>query len=177
VGYDAKTHQVITLDDIGRIIRGEVQNWKEVGGDDRPIAIYGRDHNSGSYAFFRHRVLHDEEFSLDVLSLVGTASIVDSVSKDLNGIGYGGIAYVAGAKNLRLKAAADAAAVAATPENVRDGSYPLARTLWFHVADPRSADTANFIAWVLSDAGQTVVREVGFYPLAPPASAGAAKAS
>jgi phosphate transport system substrate-binding protein len=168
---EANPVDAISLDDLARVFRGEIHSWHELGGDDAPIAIYGRDHNSGSYAFFRHRVLHDEEFSLDVLNLVGTASIVDSVTKDRNGIGYGGIAYVAGAKNLRLKADASAPAVAATLENARDGSYALARQLWFLVAEPRDEDTARFIAWVLSDAGQTVVREVGFYPLAPAAAA------
>ena len=163
---EANPVDAISLDDLAKVFRGEITSWRELGGDDLPIAIYGRDHTSGSYAFFRHRVLHDEDFSLDVLNLVGTASIVDSVTKDRNGIGYGGIAYIAGSKNLRLKATPDAPAVAATPENARDGSYALARQLWFHVAEPHDEDTTRFVAWVLSDAGQSVVGEVGFYPLA-----------
>jgi phosphate transport system substrate-binding protein len=154
----------LSLPDLARVFRGDVHDWKDLGGRDAPIALYGRDHNSGSWAFLRHQVLHDEDFSLDVLNLVGTASIVDSVAKDPNGIGYGGIAYAAGLKNLRL-APEGGAPVAATVENVRNGTYPLARKLWFHVAQPTDDDTAKFVAWVLSPAGQSVVGEVGFYPL------------
>jgi len=160
----------LSLDDLRRIFRGEVTSWRELGGNDAPIAIYGRDHNSGTNAFFRHEILHDEDFGLEVLNLVGTASVVDSVAKDRNGIGYGGIAYVAGAKKLHLKAGPDALAVAATDEHVRDGSYPLSRRLWLHVAEPHDADTAGFLAWVQSDAGQGVVSQVGFYPLAAQAT-------
>lgn len=155
----------ISLPDLARVFRGEVHDWKELGGRDTPIALYGRDHNSGSWAFLRHQVLHDEDFSLDVLNLVGTASIVDSVQKDPNGIGYGGVAYASGLKNLRLAHESGGTPVAATVENVRNGTYPLARKLWFHVAEPSDEDTAAFVAWVLSPAGQSVVGEVGFYPL------------
>ncbi len=162
----------LTLPDLARVFRGEVGDWKELGGRDAPIALYGRDHNSGSWAFLRHHVLHDEDFSLDVLNLVGTASIVDSVAKDANGIGYGGIAYAAGLKNLRLANAEGGAPVAATVENVRNGTYPLARKLWFHVAQPTDDDTTKFLAWVLSPAGQGVVGEVGFYPLQQTAASG-----
>lgn len=161
----------MTLPDLARVFRGEVHDWKELGGRDAPIALYGRDHNSGSWAFLRHHVLHDEDFSLDVLNLVGTASIVDSVAKDANGIGYGGIAYAAGLKNLRLSDDRGAP-VAATIENVRNGTYPLARKLWFHVAQPTDEDTARFLEWVLSAAGQSVVGEVGFYPLQQSAPSG-----
>ena len=165
VVHESNPVGALSLDDLARVFRGDVKSWRELGGRDAPIALYGRDHNSGSWAFFRHEILNDEDFAIDVLNLVGTASVVDSVAKDPNGIGYGGVAYVAGAKNVRLKRSADAPAAAATLENVRNGSYPLARRLWFHVAEPRDADTARFVDWVLGAAGQRIVTQVGFYPL------------
>jgi phosphate transport system substrate-binding protein len=165
VVHESNPVNELSLDQLRRIFSGEVTSWAELGGRDAPIAIYGRDHNSGSNAFFRHEILHDEDFALEVLNLVGTASVVDSVAKDRHGIGYGGIAYVGGAKKLRLKTRSEAAAVAATDENVRNGSYPLARRLWLFVAEPHDDDTARFLAWVQSAAGQSVVAQVGFYPL------------
>ena len=167
---DANPVDALSLLDLARVFRGEVHDWKELGGRDAPIALYGRDHNSGSWAFLRHQVLHDDDFSLDVLNLVGTASVVDSVAKDPNGIGYGGVAYASGLKNLRLAKDGGSAPVAATVENVRSGTYPLARKLWFHVAEPTDADTASFLAWVLGPDGQSVIGEVGFYPLQSSAS-------
>jgi phosphate transport system substrate-binding protein len=156
----------LSLDELGRIFLGERTSWHEVGGPAVPIAIYGRDHNSGSWGFFRRVVLGDQDFSLDMLSLVGTASVFDSVAKDPHGIGFGGIAYAtAGAKKLRLRRAPDAPAIEATVGNARNGSYPLARTLYFHVAEPLDADTQRFVDWVLGERGQRVVREVGYFPL------------
>lgn len=171
VVHESNPVEALSLPDLARVFRGEVHGWAEVGGRDAPIALYGRDHNSGSWAFLRHQVLHDEDFSLDVLNLVGTASIVDSVAKDPNGIGYGGIAYAAGLKNLALRTDAGGTPVAATVENVRNGSYPLSRRLWLHVAQPYDEDVARFLAWVQSPAGQSVVTAVGFYPL-PSGAAG-----
>ena len=165
VVHESNPVDVLTLADLARVFRGEVQSWSDLGGRAAPIALYGRDHNSGSWAFFRHQVLHDGDFSLDVLNLVGTASIVDSVAKDPNGIGYGGIAYAAGLKNVRLAPVAGAPPVAATVENVRNGTYPLARRLWLHVAEPHDQDVADFLVWVRGRSGQAVVSEVGFYPL------------
>jgi len=156
----------LSLDELRAIFLGERRRWEELGGPERPIAIYGRDHSSGSWTFFRQQVLDGQDFSLDMLSLVGTASVFDSVAKDPNGIGFGGIAYAKdGTKKLRLRGGPDGPAVEPTFENARDGSYPLARTLFFHVVEPRDADTQRFVDWVLGDRGQRVVREVGYYPL------------
>jgi len=166
VVHESNPVSALSIDDLRRLFRGEVTSWREIGGNDAPIAIYGRDHNSGTNAFFRHEVLNDDDFGLDVLHLVGTASVVDSVSKDRHAIGYGGIAYVAGAKKLQIKARPDGPAVAATDENVRNGTYPLSRRLWLHVSEPHDEDTARFLEWVQTPAGQGVVAQVGFYPLA-----------
>lgn len=170
VVHESNPVTTLSIDDLRRIFRGDVVSWRELGGGDAPIAIYGRDHNSGTNAFFRHEILDDEDFGLDVLHLVGTASVVDSVVKDRHAIGYGGIAYVAGAKKLQIRARPDSPAVAATDQNVRNGSYPLSRRLWLHVAEPHDEDTARFLAWVQSPAGQGIVKQVGFYPLAAQAA-------
>ncbi|MBM4242544.1 MAG: PstS family phosphate ABC transporter substrate-binding protein [Deltaproteobacteria bacterium] len=162
---EANPVDVLTLSDLARVFRGEVQDWKELGGSTAPIAIYGRDHSSGSWTFFRRQVLHDDDFSVDALNLVGTASIVDSVAKDVNGIGYGGIAYAGGLKHVRLAKDAGGTPVAATVESVRNGTYPLARRLWLHVTEPHDEDVARFLAWVRGPAGQGVVAGVGFFPL------------
>jgi len=156
----------LSLDDLRQIFLGARTSWQQLGGPSVPIAIYGRDHSSGSWGFFRRVVLGGQDFSLDMLSLVGTASVFDSVAKDPHGIGFGGIAYAtAGAKKLRLRRNPEAPAIEATFENARSGTYPLARTLYFHVAEPRDEDTRRFVDWVLGERGQSVVREVGYFPL------------
>ncbi len=166
VVHESNPIDALTLAELEDVFLGRRTSLRELGGPDAPIAIYGRDHSSGSYGFFRREVLRGQDFSLDMLTLVGTASVVDSVAKDPHGIGFGGIAYAsAGAKKLGLRTAPGEPPVAATVENARSGRYPLARKLWLHVVEPADEDTRRFVEWVQGERGQKVVRDVGYFPL------------
>jgi len=147
------------------IYTGQITNWKDVGGPDAPIVVYGRENSSGTYVFFKEHVLEGVDFAPGVQTLPGTSAVADAVGKDPNGIGYGGYAYGGSVKHLDVAADAGSPAVAPNEANVRDGSYPLARSLfWYTRANP-SAETKALIDWVLSDAGQAVVKDVGYFPL------------
>ena len=154
----------LTLPDLARVFRGEVVDWKELGGSTRRSRSTARDHNSNRGPSSATTSCTTRTSRSTCLNLVGTASIVDSVAKDANGIGYGGIAYAAGSRTCASRECWGGAPVAATVENVRNGTHPLARKLWFHVAQPTDDDTTKFLAWVLSPAGGGR-RRVGFYPL------------
>src|SRR5690349_2088931 len=85
--------KALTIAQISDIYTGKAKNWKQVGGPDAPIVVYGRESSSGTYDYFREHVLNKADFSPTVQTLQGTAAIVNAVGKDKNGIGYGGIAY------------------------------------------------------------------------------------
>jgi phosphate transport system substrate-binding protein len=155
----------ISLPQARKIYTGQITNWKEIGGPDAPITIYSRENNSGTYVFFKEHVLQNDDFDPSAQTLPGTASVVNAVSKDPNGIGYGGIAYAEGIKPLLIKKDDNAPAVEGTLENAQSGKYGLARELYFYTFPGKNAAADAFVAWVVSPDGQALVEQVGYYPL------------
>ncbi len=155
----------ISLPQARKIYTGQITNWKEIGGPDAPITIYSRENNSGTYVFFKEHVLQNDDFDPSAQTLPGTASVVNAVSKDANGIGYGGIAYAEGIKPLLIKKDDNAPPVEGTLENAQSGKYGLARELYFYMFPGKNAAADAFAAWVVSPDGQALVEQVGYYPL------------
>jgi len=155
----------ISLPQARKIYTGTITNWKELGGPDAPITLYSRENNSGTYVFFKEHVLQNDDFDPSAQTLPGTASVVNAVSKDANGIGYGGIAYAEGIKPLLIKKDDNAPAVQGTLENAQSGKYGLARELYFYMFPGKNAAADTFAAWVVSPDGQALVEQVGYYPL------------
>jgi phosphate transport system substrate-binding protein len=100
-----------------------VTNWKAVGGADAPIVLYSRENSSGTYVFFKDNVLKGEDFAASAQTLPGTAAVVNAVSKEKNGIGYGGAAYAKGVKEVKI---VGKDGQAATDAERASGKYPLA---------------------------------------------------
>jgi phosphate transport system substrate-binding protein len=147
------------------IYTGAITNWKEVGGPDAQIILYGRENNSGTYAFFKEHVLSEEDYDARTQTLPGTAAVVNAVAKDKNGIGYGGIAWATGVRFAAVKKDDSAAAVLPSMETVSNGSYPIARELyWFFNGKP-SGDLKKLVNWTLSTAGQKLAEEIDYVPL------------
>jgi phosphate transport system substrate-binding protein len=164
----------LTLTQLKGIFRGEITRWSELGGPDRPIILYSRENNSGTYAYFKEHVLEDEDFATTAQTLPGTAAVINAVSRDVNGIGYGGIAYAEGVRTVPVSREGETP-VEPTLANATSGRYPLARYLYLYTAGAPSGLAARYIEFVLSPAGQRIVEGIGYYPL-PPATQGAAPA-
>ena len=165
--YLAETNpiQKLTLDQLRAIYEGRVTNWKQVGGKDATIVLYGRENSSGTYVFFKDNVLGGRDFSPRVQTLPGTAAVVNAVSKDPNGIGYGGAAYAKGVRDCAIQKDAKSPAILPTAATVKDGSYPLWRHLFFYLRKKPEGDTKKFVDWILSPAGQRLATQVGYFPL------------
>jgi phosphate transport system substrate-binding protein len=156
----------LTVEQLELIFTGKIRNWKEVGGNDAPITVYSRENSSGTYEFFKEHVLKGKDFAASAQTMPGTAAVLQAVAKDKNGIGYGGAAYGAGAKHLAIKKDAASPAVEPTEENVVSGSYPIWRHLFIYVNPALDkGDVAAYLSWIRTDAGQKVVKEVGYFPL------------
>lgn len=152
-----------------------VQRFGELGleGDwaARALQRYGRNSASGTYGYFKHRVLCDGDFINNVNELPGSASVVQAVAGSLNGIGYASIGFRnSGAKPLAL-AASGQDFVLPTPENVKNGRYPLSRYLYIYINKapglPLEPLTAAFLERVLSPEGQKQAAHDGYLPLPP----------
>jgi phosphate transport system substrate-binding protein len=136
----------------------------------RDIQLYGRNSVSGTYGYFKEKALCDGDFKNSVNEQPGSASVVQSVSTSLNGIGYSGIGYkTSGVRAVPLAKKSGDAFVDATPENAIEGSYPLSRFLYVYVNKhpnrPLSPLVLEFLKMVLSKTGQEVVVKDGYVPL------------
>jgi phosphate transport system substrate-binding protein len=155
----------ISMEQLRDVFLGKITNWKDLGGPDNRIIVYSRENSSGTYVFFKDNVLGGRDFTPRAQTMPGTASVVNAVTKEKFGIGYGGAAFAKGLKILKLKKDASSPAIAPDLQTVKSGTYPLARPLFFYVRNKPSGDIKSFVDWVLSDEGQGVVGKVGYYPI------------
>jgi len=156
--------QSLTIAQLKDIFQGKVKNWKEVGGPDAPMILYGRESSSGTYDYFREHVLEKGDFSPTVQTLQGTAAIINAVGRDKNGIGYGGIAYAKEVRALGV-AATGKPPIVPSEATVADGTYPLSRKLFFYYASNAPERVTKFADWALTPEAQDLVTKVGYFPL------------
>jgi phosphate transport system substrate-binding protein len=168
--------QVDALFSSTRKCRGQqdITTWGQVGltGDwqDRAIQLYGRNSVSGTYGYFKKKALCKGDFKNTVNEQPGSASVVQSVSNSINGIGYSGIGYkTSDVKTLALAKKEDQPLVPANKKTAAKGQYPLARFLYVYVNKapnkPLPPLETEFLKMVLSKTGQMVVVKDGYVPL------------
>ncbi|MEO7096444.1 MAG: phosphate ABC transporter substrate-binding protein [Polyangiales bacterium] len=162
---DKNKIDTLDLDQLMKIYLGQTTNWKDVGGADHKITLYGRENNSGTYGYFKEHVLKNKAFAAETQTLSGTSAVVNAVKGDEFGIGYGGIAYAGGIRLLKVKKTAADPAIEPKLETATDGSYPISRFLFIYTAGEPKGSAKEFLTWTLSDEGQKVVNDVGYFPL------------
>jgi phosphate transport system substrate-binding protein len=155
----------LTLEQVSAIYTGSITNWKTVGGADERIIVYGRENNSGTYVYFRDVVLKGRDYAGTMQSMPGTAAVVNAVSKDKYGIGYGGAAYGKGIRFIKVRKDAATPGYDPTAENVKAGNYPITRFLYLYLRSKPVGATKRYVDWILSDEGQAVVQKVGYFPI------------
>jgi len=151
----------------------DVDRWGDLGltGDwtGKDVQLYGRNSVSGTYGYFKKKALCKGDFKNSVNEQPGSASVVQSVSASLNGIGYSGIGYqTSGVRALPLSKKGDNY-VEANMANAISKKYPLSRFLYVYVnKHPNKALApmdAEFLKMVLSKSGQKIVEKDGYIPL------------
>jgi phosphate transport system substrate-binding protein len=152
----------------------DVTRWGKLGlsgaWTNRDIQIFGRNSVSGTYGYFKKKGLCKGDYKANVNEQPGSASVVQSVTASINGIGYSGIGYkTSGVKAVPLTKKAGKPFIAATADNAANGTYPLSRYLWVYVNKhpnkPLAPLEREFVKMVLSKAGQQVVIKDGYIPL------------
>lgn len=153
---------------------GNLSEWGQLGLEgswaDRSIQLYGRNSVSGTYGYFKEHALCKGDFKNTVNEQPGSASVVQSISSSLNGIGYSGIGYTTSSvRTVPLASGSGKPFVSASAENAINGTYSLARFLYIYInKEPgKTPDplTAEFLRMVLSRDGQSVVIKDGYIPL------------
>lgn len=161
----------ISPEDVGKLFRGEITNWKQLGGNDAPVTLYGRQPNSGTYVFFQEHVLGNKDYSQKMNQMNGSAQIIEAIAKDGSAIGYTGVGYIfgedgkvfSGIKPLDI-VAKDGQAVSPTDSAaVKSGKYPLARNLMQYVNGKPRGEVLELLRFSLSEEGQKIAEKQGFY--------------
>ena len=151
-----------------------IATWGQAGATgslaDKSIQIYGRNSVSGTYGYYKKKALCKGDYKSSVNEQPGSASVVQSVSASLNGIGYSGIGYkTAGVKALAIAKKAGGKQIEPTNENALNGTYPLARVLYVYVnkAPNKAIEPVigEFVKLVLSKQGQEAVVKDGYIPV------------
>ncbi|MGD1045436.1 MAG: phosphate ABC transporter substrate-binding protein [Bacteroidota bacterium] len=164
----------LTIDQLADIFTGRIKNWKELGGRDAKIVLLSREVNSGTHVYFKEHVLRHgkadgkEEFAAEALLLSSSQAIADEVAQNQDAIGYYGMGYIT-AKEKAIKVAKDKNSPyeAPTMENVISGAYPISRPLLMYTKGEPQGLAKTFIDYVLSPAGQQIVKKLDFVPVKP----------
>jgi phosphate transport system substrate-binding protein len=154
----------LTVKQLGEIFKGNIKNWKEVGGADAEIKLYGRENSSGTYVFFQENVVKGD-YAPSCQTLPGTAAVVNAVKKDPAGIGYGGAAYAEGIEICKVKKDDKSTGFVPTAETIKTGEYPITRYLYMYLRNKPTGAMKSYIDWILSPEGQKLVVEVGYFPV------------
>ncbi|MBU0512301.1 MAG: phosphate ABC transporter substrate-binding protein [Chloroflexi bacterium] len=162
----------LTLEQISDIYSGKIDNWSQVGGDDRPIVRLSRETNSGTHVYFLEQVLRlgDKEnqtlFSPSTLLLPSSEGISVEIRQNPNAIGYDGLGYVT--HDMKVVAVARKAGgpyIYPAAETVDSGAYPIARDLYMYTDGEPSGAIEAYLNWILSPEAQMIVTELGFVPV------------
>ncbi len=164
----------LTLQQISDIYSGKVNNWSEVGGEDRPIVRLSRETNSGTHVYFLEEVLRLGEkesktlFSTNTLLLPSSEGISAEIRHNPNAIGYDGLGYVTeDMKVVGVAVEPGTAYIMPSADSVNNEEYPIARDLYMYTNGEPTGAIEAYLAWILSPEAQTIVTELGFVPITP----------
>lgn len=152
---------------------GTLTKWSQLGVrvpgcvSDTIVRI-SRQSSSGTYDFFRERVLDRHDFKLGSLDLSGSKEVVELVSTTPCAIGYSGMGYATPhVKMLKVARIAGGVPHAPTVNATWSEDYPIARSLHMYTVGQPSGPVKAYIDWVLSGDGQRVLEQSGYVPLPP----------
>lgn len=162
----------LTIKQLSDIFTGKITNWRALGGPDRKIVALSRERNSGTHVFFLESVVklgqkkNPNEFAAEVLMMPSSQAIVEEVVSNPSAIGYIGLGYL----NNRQKALAIAKDengpyLVPNLRTVKEKRYPISRSLLFYTNGTPETRVQSFIDYVLSPAGQAVVKKMDFVPI------------
>jgi len=166
----------LTMAQVGALYRGEVKNWKAVGGSEKAVSLYGRQSNSGTYVFMQEFVLGNKNYSTDMKEMNGNAQIIEGILQDEGAVGYVGVGYLydqsgrirKGLKIIEISKEPNGTAYLPTDKAAVDsGNYPISRPLFMATNGKPKGDAAKFLAWVSGPEGQTIVEREGFFAIGP----------
>lgn len=163
---------LLTLEQVAQIYKGEINNWSELGGEDRPIVRLSRETNSGTHVYFLEQVIrlgdkeNKEIFSANTLLLPSSEGIISEVRDNPNAIGYDGLGYVTDeVKVLGIAREKGGEYVMPSVETVNSNTYAISRDLYMYSRADAKQPVLDYLNWILSPEAQEIVGEQGFVPV------------
>jgi phosphate transport system substrate-binding protein len=162
----------LNLQQLSDIYSGKVNNWSEVGGEDRIIVKLSRETNSGTHVFFLENVIrlgNPEDktlFAVDTLLLPSSEGITAETRDNPNAIGYDGLGYVTpDVKVITVARDSMSEYVYPSAETVNSGMYPISRDLYMYTNNQSAGVVAEYIDWIMTSEAQSIVTDLGFVPI------------
>jgi phosphate transport system substrate-binding protein len=162
----------LSIEQLSLIYRGLINNWRELGGENRPIVRLSRETNSGTHVYFLEEVIrlgqsdNHEIFSADTLLLPSSEGIISEVSDNPNAIGYDGLGYVTPhVKVVAVGVDPDGPFIMPSIESVNNLTYPISRDLYVYTRHDASPVVLDYLEWILSSEAQSIVSDLGFVPI------------
>lgn len=161
----------LTISQLSLVFGGNITNWKEIGGEDKKITLYGRQSTSGTYTYFMEEVVKGD-YSPQIRNMEGNQAIIEAIRQDASGIGYVGVGYLVdengiqltGIKTISVARTTDSEYINPLDESKLD-NYPISRKLYQYVSKNSTEDFKNLLLFELSKEGQEIVKKSGFIPL------------
>ncbi len=163
--HPSNSIDALSSEQIAGLFSGRISDWSDIGGRAGRVSIYARDKNSGTWDSFKSMILkkNNVELSETAQRFESSSLLSEKVSNDVNAIGFIGLPYVKQAKALAVADTANSMAIYPTAFTVATEDYPLSRRLYLYTPEtPKSPLIREFVGFVLSEAGQQIVKETGF---------------
>lgn len=165
----------LTIAQLSDLFTGKVHNWSEVGGPDIQVRLISRPNYSGTFSFFRDKVLRHgndkgpEDYAAGAEFVEENGAILEKVAREPGAISYVGIGWVTAAvKTLGVAPKPGQPAVRAGVATVRTGTYPIYRPLLMYSRGEPHGPAREMLAFILSSDGQKLVAKNDFVPTDSP---------
>ncbi len=165
----------LTIQQLSDIYSGKINNWSEVGGENRVIVRLSRETNSGTHVFFLENVIRLGDlnnktlFASDTLLLPSSEGITAETRDNPNAIGYDGLGYVTSeVKVIAIGGSASRLFILPSADTVNNGEYPIARDLYMYTDGQPAGAVLDYLNWIMTPEAQDIVTQLGFVPIKSP---------
>lgn len=151
----------LTEAQVTAIFKGEITNWKDVGGADGDIVVVSREESSGTRGAFEELLEFQDALTADAMVVEGNGGVQTTVGGNENSIGY--VSFASLDDSVK---AIDVEGVTPTVENVLNKTYPVSRPFMMVYFEDSLSDIGNaFVEFAMSEEGQAIVEENGAIPV------------
>ena len=156
---------VLMYEELENVFKGKFRNWKQLGGKDAPIIVYGVGTNTAAGELFGEEVLNGKGVTNDV-QIVAQEALFKTIAENPNAIGFGPFAQANGVRALDIKRTYSSTPVRPSADDIANRIYPISRFLFSYLS-PVADQTAGkaYLDWIRSDEGQQIAAQAGFYVL------------